>query len=301
MGVIAYRIRRTNTDTGEDIGEIAILFPQINEQFNIGTGYKTMSDLLQYSDFPVEAHVFVVGDDAVERFKNFGFGNTIDMSKYYGETWFLDNGSYIKITPYNSSGTQGELAYYLKDSSSFLLTNVAQSDSGIFLISLVGSDVNETAGVMSNYYMSNSGTNKGKILAVGGNGDVPVRISIGYYRFFEGANPIYISNDPYADGGVSETGGGTGTFSDKGTNIEIPELPTLSATEAGFITLFNPSLDELRNLASYMWSDLFDINGWKKVFADPMNAILGLSIVPVNVPTSGTKPVKVGNISTDVS
>lgn len=107
--------------------------------------------------------------------------------------------------------------------------------------------------------------------------------------------------DPYASGGESGTGGGTGNFDGTGDDIDIPELPTISAVDTGFITLFNPSAGELRNLANYMWSDLFDLDTWKKIFADPMDAILGLSIVPVEVPNGGSRAVTVGNISTGVS
>lgn len=109
------------------------------------------------------------------------------------------------------------------------------------------------------------------------------------------------NTDPYNPGGDSETGGGTGTFDGTGDDIDIPVLPTLSAVDTGFITLFNPSQAELQNLANYMWGDLFDIETWKKIFADPMDAILGLSIVPVRVPNGGSRAVTVGNISTGVS
>ena len=107
--------------------------------------------------------------------------------------------------------------------------------------------------------------------------------------------------DPYTPGGESGTGGGTGTFDGTGDDIDIPVLPALSSVDTGFITLFNPSAGELRNLANYMWGDLFDIETWKKIFANPMDAILGLSIVPVRVPNGGSRAVTVGNISTGVS
>lgn len=110
------------------------------------------------------------------------------------------------------------------------------------------------------------------------------------------------TTDPYDPGGESGTGGGTGTFDGTGDDIDIPSLPTLSATDTGFITLFNPSAGELRSLANYMWSNpLFDLDAWKKIFADPMDAVLGLSIVPVAVPNGGSSSVTVGNISTGVS
>lgn len=118
-------------------------------------------------------------------------------------------------------------------------------------------------------------------------------------NLYEGAEGL--GTDPYEQGGNSGTGGGTGTFDGTGDAIEIPSLPTLSAVNTGFITLFNPTISEMLDLSSYMWSDLFDLATWKKIFADPMQAILGLSIVPVAVASGGIKEVKVGNISTGVN
>lgn len=108
-------------------------------------------------------------------------------------------------------------------------------------------------------------------------------------------------DDPYNDGGNSGEGGGDGDFDDTGDDIPIPPVPTITASDTGFITLFNPSLAQLKSLSSYMWSNLFDVDVFKKLFADPMDCIIGLSIVPVNVPSGGTRVVTVGNISTGVT
>lgn len=114
--------------------------------------------------------------------------------------------------------------------------------------------------------------------------------------------PTPPDDDPYSQGGNSESEGGEGDFADNGDAVNVPNLPSLSAADTGFITLFNPTLTQLKNLATYMWSNpLFDLDAWKKVIADPMDAILGLSIVPVNVPSGGSRNVTVGNISTGVS
>ena len=110
-------------------------------------------------------------------------------------------------------------------------------------------------------------------------------------------------DDPYANdpNGTTGTGGGTGNFDGTGDDIDIPSLPTLSAVNTNFITLFNPTIEQLKNLANYMWSSGFDLETFKKLFADPMDCILGLSIVPVAVPNGETSIVSVGNISTGVS
>ena len=120
--------------------------------------------------------------------------------------------------------------------------------------------------------------------------------------FFNGI-PGYIREpDPYGSGGgTSETGGGTGTFDGTSDNVDFPSLPTLSAVSTGFITLFNPSISQLKSLANYMWSGAFDLNTFRKLFANPMDCILGLSIVPVAVPNGGTYEVTVGNIPTGIS
>lgn len=109
------------------------------------------------------------------------------------------------------------------------------------------------------------------------------------------------TDDPYDPDGPSEPGGGDGEFDDPVEPVPIPDPPSISAADTGFITIFNPSLSELRSLANYMWSDLFSVDSFKKVFANPMQAILGLSIVPVNVPSGGNKEVVVGNIGTGVN
>ena len=121
--------------------------------------------------------------------------------------------------------------------------------------------------------------------------------------------PAPEDDDPYTgpDGTdePSVPGGGSGDGMDNydpGSDPNpVPSLPGLSAVDTGFITLFNPTLYQLRELASYMWGSLFDIDNYKKLFADPMECILGLSIVPVDVPAGSATTVKVGNISTGIS
>lgn len=107
--------------------------------------------------------------------------------------------------------------------------------------------------------------------------------------------------DPYEGGGDSSTSIPTGDFDDASDSIDFPSLPSLGATDTGLITLYNPSLQEVKDLATYMWTNpAFDISAWKKIFADPIDAILGLSIVPVAVPDGGQRHIAVGNLFTDV-
>ena len=112
--------------------------------------------------------------------------------------------------------------------------------------------------------------------------------------------------DPYSPGGDtgdddSEGEGGTGDFDGTTDPIDFPDLPTVSAVDTKFITIFNPSKAQLTSLAEYMWSPLFDVDTLKKLWADPMDCILGLTMVPFSVPNGGTGTVAIGNISTGIS
>lgn len=106
--------------------------------------------------------------------------------------------------------------------------------------------------------------------------------------------------NPYEDGGDSEDGGGEGDFDNTSEDIDVPNLPSLSATSSGFVNIFTPTLNQLSQLASFMWTtDFYD--NIVKLWADPMSVILGLSIVPVNIPVDDVREVKCGNVSTGVS
>lgn len=110
-------------------------------------------------------------------------------------------------------------------------------------------------------------------------------------------------SDPYSGAGDSDTGGGDGTFDGSSDPVPIPSLPTVGATDAGFITLYAPTTAQLKNLAYTCWVGLLDDvwTNFRKLFTDPMDCILGLSVVPVAVPTSGAQDVAIGNIPTGVT
>lgn len=112
-------------------------------------------------------------------------------------------------------------------------------------------------------------------------------------------------DDPYDPGNddPSGGGGGGGNHDNDSDPITEPSLPTLSAVASGFINIYAPTVQQIRDLAGYMWGSLTDLDAAaiRKIVADPMDVILGLSIVPVSVPTSGSETIKVGGISTSVS
>lgn len=121
------------------------------------------------------------------------------------------------------------------------------------------------------------------------------------YNYWNGLGvPSYNEEDPYGPGGTSQGGGGGGSFTGGGTSIGHPGLPTIQASDTGFMTLYSPSVSQVKNMASYMWSDSFSLDDFKKIFADPMQSILSLHAVPVPVSKGQIRTVKIGNIDTGV-
>lgn len=111
---------------------------------------------------------------------------------------------------------------------------------------------------------------------------------------------ILESVNPYGPPTASNEGGDG--EEDTGDPIPFSTTPTTSSVSSGFLTLFMPSILTLNSLAGYMWSNpLFDPSAIKKLFADPMDAILSLHIVPVKPSTTGVKTISVAGIATDFS
>lgn len=141
-----------------------------------------------------------------------------------------------------------------------------------------------------------------------------LKISGGNWRVIDTGGKTYGNNvtypiiitlpdmDPYLPGGISGPGGGGGTHDNTTDPVPVSTLPSLAATDTKFITLYNPSLTELNSLASWMWSPLCVIEDLQKLWNNPMQGILGLSIVPVQ-PTRASAPstIYLGNLESDTT
>ena len=110
-------------------------------------------------------------------------------------------------------------------------------------------------------------------------------------------------DNPYSDDDTSGTGGGDGPRGNPDIldPVRIPEIPSISAADLGFVSMYNPSVSQLKDLSTFLWSSGFDINNWKKLFTDPMEACIGLAIVPVAPTIGGSKSVKFGSVDSGIS
>lgn len=111
------------------------------------------------------------------------------------------------------------------------------------------------------------------------------------------------TDNPYGEGGSATVGGGDGKYGDidavNGT--EIPDLPGLSAVDTGFISLYNPTTSQLKALYNFLWSNQFDLNTFKKLYADPMQCLISLGILPCVPKSSGATNIKFGNVDSGVN
>lgn len=106
--------------------------------------------------------------------------------------------------------------------------------------------------------------------------------------------------DPYKNGGYSGENGGGGNFDETSDAIALPELPTLTAQNTGFISIYSPLAGEIQALSTYMWGDDF-ITSVKKLYANPADSLIMLAIVPIAIPSAVDSDVKIAGISTGLT
>lgn len=118
-------------------------------------------------------------------------------------------------------------------------------------------------------------------------------------EFVEGAVD---TGNPYQTLPVTDEGeGGYGGYDYSSDNDDFPALPTISVTGSGFVNMFKMNASgsaSLADLASYLWSGLFDIDTYLRMFQNPMDCILSVGIVPVEPSVSAPLYIIVGNHAT---
>ena len=154
-------------------------------------------------------------------------------------------------------------------------------------VSINSKGIVTTASSFQVSFSKSNGTNKMK--------DTAIREILGVSKR---ADP----DDPY-DGGddKGDDDNTPGDYDHTSDPVPEPDLPSVSVTDSGLVTLFAPTESQLKSLADYLWSDAFSLDNFKKMLNNPMDCILGLTIVPVNVPRGNAREITVGNIVTTVS
>lgn len=92
-----------------------------------------------------------------------------------------------------------------------------------------------------------------------------------------------------------------GDYDGSSDPVGFPDLPSTKAIDTGLIAIYDMTTAQLQNLSEFLWSNLFDLDTFKKMFNDPFEAIMNLGIMPVEFNHSGTSPIRIGNITSNVS
>ena len=79
-----------------------------------------------------------------------------------------------------------------------------------------------------------------------------------------------------------------------------PFVPANPVSESGFVSLYTPSLSELKAFSSWLWSTDFS-NSIKKLFQDPMDAIIGLHMIYTEPVIGERKNIVVGYVDSNVN
>ena len=109
------------------------------------------------------------------------------------------------------------------------------------------------------------------------------------------------TGSPTSDTDPEESGGnGTQNIHSDPIPLEpIIRLPDVS--NLGFVKIYSPTSTELNSLATYMWSNAFDLNTLKKIFANPIDSVISLGVVPISIPSGGSSHIFIGNIDTGIN
>ena len=94
-------------------------------------------------------------------------------------------------------------------------------------------------------------------------------------------------------------GGGYGLGTMPHDNISIPNLPTIDITATGS-TLYLLTAEEMRSFRNWLWTSDWQDN-IKKIRTDPMQNIIGISLIDTSIDVSNKTVINVGNIQTAIS
>ena len=104
--------------------------------------------------------------------------------------------------------------------------------------------------------------------------------------------------DVISSSGSTSTGSGTPNPPDTGDG-NSPTIVTPVGKASSLWSIYNPTLEQVNQFGSWLWSSDF-VEQLKKLFSDPMQAIIGLHKVYSPVQTSGQGTIKCGYLDSGV-
>lgn len=81
--------------------------------------------------------------------------------------------------------------------------------------------------------------------------------------------------------------------------IPLPPKPIIDVTGTGMVVLYNPTQQQVAQLARFMWSGEYT-DLIKKMFGSPFEALISLKMLFADIPSGNTQTVWLGNVETTV-
>ena len=120
--------------------------------------------------------------------------------------------------------------------------------------------------------------------------------------FLVDTTPKEIDTEPFADkGGESGTGGGKGDGDTKSDEHPVPSPPSVSISDTGYFTIYNPTQVQMKQLSAKLWSGDFDLTNIKSLMSSPIENILSLAYVPLPVSGATAVTAKIGGADMGVA
>lgn len=282
-----------NWSTGQDVG----IYVPNNPVISLSAVTTIPEAIAQYGEsFDYESTFYMKSGTLYNYMQAYGFPHIVLVTEVI--TYYFSENVWIRLDP-NTGSSNINITYNNPGAGVYEIRNTIGTANANEASTIYGFTANH--GLFAPYNTIEEGPTTPNLNFVWrGRPKSGDTLYVKFWSTIEPVTPPPADTDPYSPDGNTEPGGGGGA-ADPSEDITDPSLPTISAVDTGFITLFKPSISNLNSLATYMWSGGFDIDTFKKIMANPMDAILGLSILPGIVPSGGSSTVVIGNVSTGVS
>ena len=128
-----------------------------------------------------------------------------------------------------------------------------------------------------------------------------LRSGVEWWFDYVSSSDLKYDNDPQGDSGYSEPDGANGT-PQSSIDIPISPLPPSIALQAGIIRMYLPTTANMKSFIDFVYSAPDSvITNLKKIWANPMDSIISLGLIPYLVNGSGASEiVKFCGVSTEI-
>lgn len=232
-----------------------------------------------------------------------GMATTLNLKEYRIKLKFINQyGEDITFKLHSSTGSNIHRLITCNDvtANNMLLACVCPNDSGSELYTSYNSILTDAVkynNFNSAYYSTKPdilGTPSANYLTIGW------LDGAGCYEFAKYTNNVQEKDEGEDTGGESTPGGQNGNFDDSSDNIDVPTLPTTTASSCGMVKMYEMNLSQTQALAGYLWSGATEFyENLTKMFNDPMDSIVSLALAPIKPNVSAQTTIEICKYAID--